>query len=428
MSPLTRLYLAFSQVSGPLWRWNLRKRLKKGKEDPRRVAEKHGENYPERPAGDVFWFHALSVGESLALVPLIELALDEYPDAHVVVTTSTRTSIAALENARLPKRAIHVLLPVDTVWATKQFLDYWHPRVAVFSELDFWPRLMFETYKRGIPLILINSRLSTESFIGRKRLGGLMRDVLGLFSTMLVQDEASVDRFTKLGADPSKVIVSGALKAAARPLPVDEGALADWKQKLGVRPVWLAAATRDIEEKSVLRAHARVLEVLPNALLVVAPRFLESADALEEEARKMFDCVVRRSRSQDLVSGTQVYIADTIGEMGLWYRLAPVSFVGHSLGPPGKPLGGKNPFEAAALNSAIIHGRAVEDFEESYAGLHEQNAAVQVDSVEHLSDEILRLMNPRHREDMLKGANDLIADRGAVLGITWDAISKVLRS
>ena len=428
MSPLTRLYLAFSQVSGPLWRWNLRKRLKKGKEDPRRVAEKHGENYPARPAGDVLWFHALSVGESLALVPLIELALDEYPDAHVVVTTSTRTSIAALENARLPKRANHVLLPVDTVWATKQFLDYWHPRVAVFSELDFWPRLMFETYKRGIPLILINSRLSTESFIGRKRLGGLMRDVLGLFSTMLVQDEASVDRFTKLGADPSKVIVSGALKAAARPLPVDEGALADWKQKLGVRPVWLAAATRDIEEKSVLRAHARVLEVLPNALLVVAPRFLESADALEEEARKMFDCVVRRSRSQDLVSGTQVYIADTIGEMGLWYRLAPVSFVGHSLGPPGKPLGGKNPFEAAALNSAIIHGRAVEDFEESYAGLHEQNAAVQVDSVEHLSDEILRLMNPRHREDMLKGANDLIADRGAVLGITWDAISKVLRS
>ena len=428
MSPLTRLYLAFSQVSGPIWRWNLRKRLKKGKEDPRRVAEKHGENYPERPAGDVFWFHALSVGESLALVPLIELALDEYPDAHVVVTTSTRTSIAALENARLPKRANHVLLPVDTVWATKQFLDYWHPRVAVFSELDFSPRLMFETYKRGIPLILINSRLSPESFIGRKRLGGLMRDVLGLFSTMLVQDEASVDRFTKLGADPSKVIVSGALKAAARPLPVDEGALADWKQKLGVRPVWLAAATRDIEEKSVLRAHARVLEVLPNALLVVAPRFLESADALEEEARKMFDCVVRRSRSQDLVSGTQVYIADTIGEMGLWYRLAPVSFVGHSLGPPGKPLGGKNPFEAAALNSAIIHGCAVEDFEESYAGLHEQNAAVQVDSVEHLSDEILRLMNPRHREDMLKGANDLIADRGAVLVITWDAISKVLRS
>ena len=169
MSPLTRLYLAFSNVSDPIWRAIHRKRLKKGKERSDRLAEKYGLATEKRPSGDVLWFHALSVGESLALIPLIERALAEMPTAHVVVTTSTMTSIAALEKAGLPERVSHTLLPIDTARATRRFLDHWRPALAVFAELDFWPRLMLETKRRGIPMVLVNSRMSEASFRRRRR-------------------------------------------------------------------------------------------------------------------------------------------------------------------------------------------------------------------------------------------------------------------
>ena len=243
MSPLLRAYLAFSYVSGPLWRAVHRKRLKRGKELPDRIAEKYGTYDVTRPEGTVLWFHALSVGESLALVPLIERALDELPGAHVVLTTSTATSAEALSKAALPDRCIHVLLPIDTVGATRSFLDHWRPDLAAFSELDFWPRLMVETKRRGVPMVLINSRLQEQNQANRQRLGRAMGDILALFDRMLVQDEASAGRFEELGADRNKTKVVGTLKSAARPLPADEVELSALRDAIGDRPIWLAAAT-----------------------------------------------------------------------------------------------------------------------------------------------------------------------------------------
>lgn len=419
MSPLLRAYLAFSQVSGPIWRLAHRQRLKKGKELPDRLAEKYGHYATPRPEGTLLWFHALSVGESLALLPLVEKALADLPEAHLILTTSTATSAAALEKAGLPDRATHVLLPIDTAQATQAFLDHWKPDIAAFAELDFWPRLMVETHNRGTRMLLINSRMPEGNFESRKKLGGMMRDILRLFDRLLIQDEASRDRFTALGADPVKIEVVGALKAAARPLPADEKDLADLRAAIGDRPVWLAAATIAEEHPAMIEAHRKVTENLTNALLIVAPRHVRDGDEAERLARTAFAHVARRTKAEPITPETRVYIADTIGEMGLWYRLAPISFVGHSLG---QDLEGKNPFEAAALGSAILHGPAISYFSESYDALTSENAAHLVTDAETLGRAILRLQDESQRSAMQEGARRVIAAQRGVLDKTWAAI------
>ena len=396
--------------------------MARGKEVAERLPEKFGTYATPRPEGRVLWFHALSVGESLALVPLIERALADLADAHVVLTTSTATSATALAAARLPERAVHVLSPVDTVAATRAFLDHWRPDVAAFAELDFWPRLMVETKARGIPMILVNSRMPDGSFARRKRIAGPMRDVLRLFDRLLVQDEASVARFADLGADPDRVEVAGALKAAARPLPADEGELAQLASAFGDRPRWLAAATHGTEHAAMIEAHGTVTEDESRALLVLAPRHLRDADEAETLARTRFN-VARRSRGEAIGAETQVYLADTIGEMGLWYRLCPVSFVGHSLLPD---LEGKNPYEAAALGSAILHGPHMSYFAESYEALTAAGAAACVTDADDLARAVLRLQDEATRAEMTEGARRVIAARGAVLDRTWVAIRLLL--
>lgn len=425
MSPLLRAYLAFSHVSGPLWRIAHRKRLKSGKELPDRVAEKYARYDARRPPGTVLWFHALSVGESLALLPLVERALANLPDAHLILTTSTATSAAALDKAGLPDRARHVLLPIDTAAATRAFLDHWKPDIAAFAELDFWPRLMVETHARGVPMIIVNSRMPKGNFKSRRRLGGMMRDILRLFDRLLVQDAASKDRFADLGADPDRVEVVGALKAAARPLPSDEAELAALRAAIGNRPVWLAAATIAAEHPAMIEAHRIVTGTIPDALLVVAPRHVRDGDETERLSRIAFDKVARRTRDEPVTSETQVYIADTIGEMGLWYRVAPVSFVGHSLG---EGLEGKNPFEAAALGSAILHGPEVSYFSESYAALTAEGAATRVGSPQALADAVLKLQSPDTRTKMTDGAARVIDAQRGVLERTWEVLRDALQA
>lgn len=426
MSPHLRAYLAFSHVSGPLWRLVHRRRLKQGKETPERLGEKYGRYSLPRPDGTLIWFHALSVGESLALVPLIERALTDLPEAHVLLTTSTATSAVALSKAALPKRCIHVLLPIDTPRATRSFLAHWRPDLAAFSELDFWPRLMVETHRRGVPMVLINSRLPEKSLASRKRLGPAMRDILALFERMLVQDADSYERFRKLGADKARMSVVGALKSAARPLPADEPELAALTSAIRPRPVWLAAATWSSEDPIMVAAHERVREAVPDALLIIAPRHLRDADAAEAVARAAFAHVARRSRGEAPDVETEVYIADTMGEMGLWYRIAPVSFVGHSLDPMGEGLEGKNPFEAAALGSVILHGPTVSYFAESYEALGAAGAARLVEDAGGLAREVVRLFDAEARAPMLTGAGRVIAARKGVLENTWTILRRVL--
>ena len=391
------------------------------------MPEKYGTPAADRPEGEVIWFHALSVGESLALVALIEHLLEARPASHVVLTTSTVTSVAALARAGLPDQVTHSLLPIDTAQAVRRFLDHWDPSLAVFAELDFWPRLMVETHRRGIPMVLVNSRMSVKSFANRQKLGGLTRDILRLFADLLVQDDKSRQRFVELGAIFDRVHVVGALKAAARPLPVDESRLADLQAGIGTRPVWLAAATHPVEEAGIIRSHVKVVERHPEALLIVAPRYLDSADALEDEARREFRRVLRRSRGETPDFETQVYIADTIGEMGLWYRLSSVSFVGHSIGAvDGSGGGGKNPYEAMALGSAVMHGPDVADFEETYEALLEAGASRKVASMHEVGGVVSELLAGKARAPLLDAAARVIESRKGVLDKTWSVLERHL--
>ena len=418
--------MAFSQISGPIWRIVLNRRLAHGKETVERLPEKFGATDLARPEGRLYWFHALSVGESLALLPLFDLILAEDADVHILLTTSTATSAQAINRIGLPDRTIHRLLPIDTAKATCRFLDHWHPDIAIFAELDFWPRLMVEAHERSIPMVLINSRMSQKSFGSRRRLGAMMRDILGLFDRMLLQDPDSFHRFQALGADKKRISVVGALKAAARPLPADISDLAYAQDVIGARPVWLAAATRAIEDPVMLAAHKQILQTHPQALLILAPRHVRAGKEAEGIAAQSFEHVARRDIGQEIDSNTQVYIADTIGEMGLWYRLSPVSFIGHSLDLPEEQLGGKNPYEAAALGSAILHGPAVSDFSETYEALTQKQAARLVTSKDDLATAVIDLWNDETRHTQISAANSVIESRRKVLTTTWELIQKSL--
>lgn len=427
MSPLLRAYLAFSQVSEPLWRLAHWVRVRKGKEIVERLPEKYGFYTQPRPDGQLLWFHALSVGESLALVPLIERALADLPGANVVLTTSTATSVAALDRAALPERAVHVLLPVDTKQAVGRFLNHWRPDVATFAELDFWPRLMVDTHRRGIPMVLVNSRMLEKNYQSRRNMGAMMREILDLFDALLAQDEDSARRFLDLGAEPNRLSVAGVLKSAARPLPADSDTLDRLPKGIGDRLVWLAAATHPAEERAMIDAHIKVTSKQPRALAIIAPRQPEAADVLEEYAKKHFVNVARRSRGEEPDTETQVYLADTIGEMGLWYRMAPVSFIGHSLDLPGQSFRGKNPYEAAALGSAILHGSAISGQLLAFGALSAAGSARAVANTRELAEAVLELSQDKVARDvMTTAAGKVIIAQKDVLERTWAAIAKAL--
>lgn len=421
-----RAYVAFSAISEPLWRLALSRREKRGKEDPARLSERLGQPGRERPKGPLLWFHALSVGESLALLALLDRILDRHGDTRILLTTGTRTSAEALARQNLPKRVIHQMVPIDARAPVRRFLDHWQPDLAVFAELDFWPALMSETHRRRIPMALINSRMSDHNFQKRKSGAALFRDLLDMFEIALVQDDGTRDRFIALGCDPAKISVLGALKGAPRPLPADAETLSQFHTLLADRPVWLAASTEAREQETVIDAHRDVLAQNPNALLILAPRHPSEADHIADTLSRSDLTFVRRSAGDTLTPKTQVLLADTIGEMGLWYRLSPVTFMGHSLKTTEPVLRGKNPFEAAVLDTALIHGPNVVDFEESYDALDTGNAALALADNADLAPAVISLWSSDLRDVQLAAARSVLATTARVLDETYDALEPLI--
>jgi 3-deoxy-D-manno-octulosonic-acid transferase len=418
----TRAYLAFAAVSEPLWRIALSRRAKRGKENPARLPEKLGEAALPRPEGRLVWVHALSVGESLALLPLLDRITAGHPDLTVLLTTSTRSSVEALGRQALPARVIHQMLPVDAAGPIRRFLDHWRPEAAIFAELDFWPALLWETHRRGIPMALVNSRMSEKNYLKRRKGAAMFGDIVRLFDMALLQDDGSRERFLALGADPGRLQVLGALKGAPHPLPADPGTLARLRSAIGDRPVWLAASTEPREEAAVAAAHAALRRTHPDALLILAPRHPDRAAATLEALSRHVGHVARWSPGALPHAATEVLLADSIGEMGLWYRLAPVTFMGHSLPVEGPPLRGKNPFEAAVLHTAILHGPSVIDFEETYALLDAEGAAAAVPDAAALPGAVAAALAPARRAELTANADRVLAQTAQVLDRTYEAL------
>jgi 3-deoxy-D-manno-octulosonic-acid transferase len=338
------------------WRWLgiamtplapllLRQRAARGKEDPARMAERLGQASIARPLGQLIWIHGASVGESLAALPLIErLAVDKVP---VLVTSGTVTS-AGMMQVRLPPGAIHQYVPLDTPKAAARFLDHWRPSIGLFVESDLWPNLLLEARRRGIKLALINARISERSAAGWKRAPRMAEALLGAFDLILAQDEDFAMRFRALGA--RGVTVAGSLKADAPPLSCDENDLRELKKAIGARPLLLAAQTHPGEEETVLPAHDALRARFRDLLTIIVPRHVErGADiAMLCGSRK----VARRALGEPITAETAIYVADTMNELGLFYRLSRFCFLGGTL----VPMHGHNPLEPAALHCAVLAG------------------------------------------------------------------------
>jgi len=361
--PWLRVYLVASRIIPLVASTVLRRRLSRGKELPERWREKLGEPGLGRPNGTLIWLHAVGLGETLALRGLIAALAAKAPATEFLVTSGTRAS-AEVFAANLPPRTRHQFLPLDAPSYLRRFLDHWKPALSVWAEQDLWPGAVVATAERGIPLALVNARMNAEAYARRQRWRGLYADLFARFSLVTAQDAVTARHLQALGA--VDVRVTGSLKAAVPPLAADPQALGTARAALvGRRPVLLASS--HAEDEAVTLTAFRAAKSRP--LLLIAPR--DPGRGAEIAARAADQGLKTTRRSLGEGPTADIWIVDTLGEMGLWYRLCPTTLIGGTFGP----TEGHNPWEAAALDSAILHGPRVANFASDFATLHASGAA-----------------------------------------------------
>jgi 3-deoxy-D-manno-octulosonic-acid transferase len=406
MLPL--LYRGLTQPLAPLVAVWLRRRRKQGKEDPLRLQERRGIASLARPLGQMVWIHAASVGEATAMLALIERLLEERPTLEVLVTTGTVAS-ATLLDKRLPARARHQYVPVDLPRWISRFLDHWRPDLALWVESELWPNLVLATHARGIPMVLINGRLSATSYARWRWGGGLVGPLLGAFATCFAQDEVQAERLRRLGV--REIAMIGDVKAAAAALPVDLSRLKQLRDQVGPRPLWVAASTHAGEEEVVAGVHSQLVGNHPDLLTIIAPRHAARGDAIEAMLAGRGLRTARRARGEPVTRETGIYLADTMGELGLFYSIAGIAFIGGSL----VAKGGHNPFEAARLDCAVLHGPHISNCAGMASDLAAAGASETVSDGNALADAISILLADRRLRDERAAAGRRVAAAG--LGI-----------
>jgi 3-deoxy-D-manno-octulosonic-acid transferase len=360
-TPLTlRAYRLATALARPAAGMLLNRRLKQGKEDPARLPERRGEASVKRPEGPLVWIHVASVGEMLSVLPLIERIRER--DVTVLVTSGTVTA-AGLAAQRLPRGVIHQFVPVDVPQFVTRFLNHWRPNLVLFVESDLWPNLIMTAARRDIPLILINGRLSERSFKRWRMFPRTIAALLNSFDLCLAQSAEDAERYAELGAPRYRT--TGNLKLDVPAPPVDPAILRQLQAAVLARPLIAAASTHPGEEAELIEVHRRLRNTFPGLLTILVPRHPERGDSIASIARGAGLNVAQRSHGEIPERGIEIYVADTLGELGLIYRLAPIVFMGGSL----VQHGGQNPIEAAKLGAAVVHGPHVWNFAEIYQAL-----------------------------------------------------------
>lgn len=370
-----RAYRCATKVLAPVVPLALERRARRGKESRARLSERLGYASQARPDGTLIWIHGASVGECLSILPLIDLLLAE-GDRHILLTSGTVTS-AELMAKRLPARAIHQFAPVDTPAAVARFLEHWRPAAGLFVDSEIWPNLLVAAFEKNVKLALVNGRISEKSFAGWRNAKHAAARLFSLFDLSLVQDAQSAARLTALGA--GHVSVAGNLKEDSPPLPADPEELALVREWIGGRPIFLATNTHEGEEAFLLDIHDRLRGQFPNLLTIVIPRHAERGAEIGRLCipRKH----ARRSQSELIDANTEIYVVDTMGELGLFYRLTNFAFIGKSL----SAKGGQNPFEAARLGVAVLAGPHTDNFNSAYGAIFSAQGIGRVGSVEELA-------------------------------------------
>jgi 3-deoxy-D-manno-octulosonic-acid transferase len=417
--PLTlRLYQWASAAGASAAPQVLARRLKRGKEHPERLPERLGEASLARPQGPLVWVHGASVGEMLAAVPLIEHLRAQ---GFAVLVTSGTVSSAALAEQRLPDGTMHQFIPLDAPRFVRRFLDHWQPGLALFIESDLWPNLILGSAERKIPMIVINGRLSERSFGRWQLVHGSIAALLSRFDLCLAQSAADAERYAQLGAP--RVSSTGNLKLDVPAPPVDETALQRLKDIIGGRSVIVAASTHPGEEAAVIAAHRQLRAKFPTLLTVIAPRHPARGESIAETAKLAGSTVALRSRRTQPMPDIDVYVADTLGELGLIYRLAPIVFMGGSLATHG----GQNPIEAIRLGAAVLHGPHVWNFGEIYAMLDATHGAEAVTDEHALTARLGEwLADPAARQAAADAAAKTLDQLGGGLKRTLAALDPYL--
>ncbi len=413
-------YRFVTSMGAPLIRRMMRRRLERGREDPERMEERYGRPSLPRPEGRLLWVHAASVGEAVSVLPLLKALTGRWPGAQVLMTTGTVTS-ARLMAERLPEGVLHQFVPLDRQKWVRRFFDHWRPDAALWMESELWPNLLAEAKSRGVPMALVNARMSPGSFRNWRRLPGGLKAMLSAFELCLAQDEEQAKRLEALGAP--RVRAEGNLKYAADPLPCDQRELATLWERVGRRPLWLAASTHPGEEEQVAEAHVALADEHPGLLTILVPRHAERGDQIVQLLGEFGLYAAQRSKGEAPKSDSDVFLADTMGELGLFYRLSEIAFVGGSL----VPHGGQNPLEPARLEAAILHGPHMGNFAQIVRDLDAAEAAFQVADAEQLAQALdLLLREPERRRRMAEAAGRVAGAHADVLERVVNALSPML--
>ena len=411
------VYRLATAVLSPLAPVLLRRRILRGKEHGERGDERLGIASHPKPPGTLVWVHGASVGECMAALPLID-ALLAREGCQVLVTSGTVTS-AKVMGERLPARALHQFVPIDTPSATARFLDHWKPQVGLFVDSDIWPHLVLGAKERGVHLALINARMSQRSFESWRWAPATAGALLSAFEVCLAQDDEIAARFRLLGARDVRVI--GSLKADAPVLPADPEKLAALKRTTGSRPILLAAQTHPGEEETILPAHDALRRSYPDLLTIIVPRHPERGPNIA------MLCGTRntrlRSHGELPAADTAVYVADTMSELGLFYRLVPFVFVGGSL----VPHGGQNPLEPAKLNSAVLAGPHTFNFTSAYEAIFRAQGVGRVASAGEISALVASLLaDPAKTQALGKAAASGAESLSGAIAKTMAVVEKLL--
>ena len=419
-----RAYTAFANLTAPLFYRRVAAKLRAHDVPENRIAERLGHATLPRPSGRLIWFHAASVGESLSVLALIDALRADAPDLQFLITSGTATSAAILAR-RMPAQCRHQFAPLDSRRALRRFLAHWQPTLAVFVESELWPQMLATTRAAGTPLALLNARLSAGSIRNWRRFPATANYLLSLFSRISAQTPETLTALLNLGADPATTTLGSDLKAAAGALPYDPEQLKTLQSNLQNRPLWVASSTHPGEEEIIVAAHTEALRSIPDLLLILVPRHPERRDDIEKLMSNHSLTYTTRSRSQQPDPSAPIYLADTLGETGLWYALAPLVFLGGSL----LPIGGHNPYEPTHAGAAVLYGPHVTNFAPTYAAFAPSGGCRLTPDAATISTAVTTLLqDPAALDAMRQSARAFAAAQSASLSEVTTSLFALLDS
>ncbi|MCY4305108.1 MAG: 3-deoxy-D-manno-octulosonic acid transferase [Aestuariivita sp.] len=418
---LYRTYRAATRIFSPAFGYIATRKLQKQLVPSSRIRERLGRTSAKRPSGIIIWFHCASIGESLSVLPLIEQLQKHRPKLNFLITSGTASSAKVLKH-RLPKNCQHQFAPIDTPKAMSLFLEHWRPSAGIFVESEIWPNSLIMANNTGAKLALINARLSERSLQGWQRFPQTSAYIFDKFEMILTQNAFIEKGLRRIKAPQDRVYRGLNLKAIAKPLDVDYTERKLLHHQLKDRLLWVASSTHQGEEEIILKAQIELLQHLKDICLILVPRHPERREEiilLLEDSELEYSV---RSLSQRITRNTQIYLADTFGEMGLWYSLAKVIFIGGSLL---ESYGGHNPYEPANFATAILTGPNRTNFSETYDLLIDRGGVIQVNSAKSLAKNVNYLLsNPQKTAEIGAVAESFAKDgREWLSKITSDVLS-----